>query len=118
MANAQVRLELAPNGGGRVWVNGQELTELVTGWAMVNNPPSAPQLQLTLAVGAGEVEGLAAVAEVQPGVFDLDAVVAFLGMLDPAQLEADVLAGLGYGDSGSYTAKLLERLLAIAKGEG
>lgn len=118
MALAQVTIT-AEAGGGQVTVNGADLTRHISAVQMTAEAHKVPQVVLQLHADA-DVDAVAEVVAVRQGQPDGELIAGFLSAIDPQQLEKDVLEGLGAleGDGeNSYTAGLLKRLAAIAKGE-
>jgi hypothetical protein len=117
MALAHFSIQADP-GGGRVEVNGEDVSRQVAGFRLEAGAHQVPQLTLFLAAG-GDVTGLGAVAVERQRDADGDLVASFLSAMDAQQLEKDVLLNLGAleGEAGGYTQALLQRLITIARGE-
>jgi hypothetical protein len=113
---AKFDIRANPDGTGTVIVNGEDVSDRVRGFVLTAEAHQIPQLQLWMNA-SGELSGEGIVRQSQA---DGELIAGFLSALDPSQLEKDVLEALGpLSDDGqtSFTAALLARLAAIAKGE-
>ena len=119
MGLAEFSIHVNPDGTGTVSVDGQDVSRQVRGFTLQAEAHEVPKLVLWLNATGG-VTGLADTVAVRQGEPDGEAVASFLSALDAQQLEKDVLGGMGAleGDGEvSYTAALLKRVAAIARGE-
>lgn len=102
---------LAGATGGRIVVNGQDVTGQVAGARLDLDPRDVPRLTLQL-LGAGEVEGEGIVQITRDGQAEA---AAWLAGLDPEALGAEALNRGGFGRSPA--AAMLEVLVEWATGE-
>lgn len=117
MGLAQVTISATP-GGGKVVVDGVDLSGVVQAVQLNGAAHQVPQVILQL-MATADVSALADVVAVRQQDVDGEAIAGFLSAIDPEQLEKDVLEGMGLlqGDGEtSFTAALLKRLAVIAKG--
>lgn len=111
MALVRFELDLTP-GGGRVVVDGVDVSDRVAGVRVDAGVDQIPHVLLELA-GEGTIEGVGVVETAS--TFDPAGVVAFLEALDPESVEKAAGDGLGWGE-GNYTVALLDYLKRLARG--
>lgn len=111
MTISSFELRVGATGNGNVVVNGVDLSDQVTGVALVARPREVTKLTLEL-VGEGPVEGLGEVTVVRSSA----GLAAFLANIDPDELEQAALTRLGGLGDGSLTAAMLTVLAEWADG--
>ncbi len=100
--------------GGRIVVNGEDLSNQVVAAELRLAPTSPTALTLHMVPVAGliEGEGIVQIAAEQPD--DAEVICAFLAAVDPTQLEQDAL--MNPGPSGTLTATMLQVMAGYARG--
>lgn len=113
MSTASFRLIVGPVGLGSVEVNGEDISNLVSGAAVVAEVDQPTVVTLRHVGDTAEISGQG-IVQVRPAG-DTDGIAAFLESIDPKELERVVLEGLGPG-SGSPIAEALDHLKRWARG--
>lgn len=102
MTISTFELHLGATGHGTIIVNGVDISDQVTGIALVSRPREVTKLTVEL-VGEGPIEGLGDVTVVRSS----KTLAAFLANIDADELEKAALARLdGFGDANATQAML------------
>lgn len=95
---AKFRIESAPTGRGTVEVNGQDVTQEISGLAFDMRPGQPPLLTLHFIAAVGVLEG-EGIVHAQSATTDGDGLVEFLDAINPKLLEEAALEESGWGDN-------------------
>ncbi len=103
--------------GGRITINGEDVTDRVAAAELRVGRYDPTVLTLHHLDGAGPIEGEGIVQVVEADDRDdADIICAFLEQIDPVQLEQDAL--MAQTAAGTLTGPMLQMLCAYARGVG
>jgi hypothetical protein len=101
---AKFRIDASPLGRGAVEVNGEDVSERLSGLRFEMRAGQPPLLTLVHTAAHGVIEG-EGIVQVQSDT-GRDSIIRFLSHIDPTILEAEVLNRLGMGDEGTMRMAL------------
>jgi len=95
---AKFQIESSPTGRGTVKVNGEDVTEQISGMTFDMRPGQPPLLTLHYIGASGVIEG-EGIVRVQTEPTEGDDLLEFLEAINPKLLEEEALEQSGWGDN-------------------
>jgi hypothetical protein len=108
---SKVEIQQGPDGKGSIIVDGQDVSEKVSGVAYEGKVGSVPQVHLTLVPDAElEIQGEVFVHSLNDREAVMKSLEQWLRTRDPQAIETEALSRMGLSESGPFSARVLEVL--------
>jgi hypothetical protein len=94
---SKIQIELNSNGTGKVVLNGEDISDQITGFVIQNKVGSPPVINLTLVNPSVVLDGVSSVS-VPTGSNSVEDLIDILDNLDPEEISDEILSSSSFSD--------------------